>query len=179
VLFPQDDLVHIFELAAGIWMATRSRLEARLRPLSMTYPQFGALLALHDSEGVTQRELGEALECDRTTVSVICDSLEKRGWAERRPHPTDRRANMLFLTEAGRAVAEEAQVVVWGAYAAIAGALTADEVALVVPKLERVFAAVKSVPGDGGGCADDAADTVVAMDPHGRPDPAAEGGGGR
>jgi MarR family transcriptional regulator for hemolysin len=149
MLFPQDDLVHIFELAAGIWMATRSRLEARLRPLSMTYPQFGALLALHDSEGVTQRELGEALECDRTTVSVICDSLEKRGWAERRPHPTDRRANMLFLTEAGRAVAEEAQAVVWGAYAAISGALTAEEVALVVPKLERVFAAVKTVP-DGG-----------------------------
>lgn len=149
MLFPSDDLVHVFELSASIWLATRSRLEARLRPLSMTYPQFGALLALYERSGVTQRELGDALECERTTVSVICDSLEKRGWAERRPHPTDRRANMLFLTDAGRAVAGEAQAIVWGAYAAIADVLSAEEVAAVVPKLQRVYAAVKSVPHGG------------------------------
>ncbi len=146
MLFPHDDLVHVFELSANIWTATRTRLEARLRPLSMTWPQFGALLALAESDGVTQRELGELLEIDRTTTSVICDSLEKREWAERRTDPADRRVRRVCLTPEGRRALAEAQPIVWGAYAAISDVLSPDEVAVVVPKLERVYAAIKAVP---------------------------------
>jgi MarR family transcriptional regulator, transcriptional regulator for hemolysin len=148
-LFPDNDLVHVFELSANIWMATRSRLESRLKPLSMTWPQFGVLLALAEHDGVTQRDICELLEVDRTTMSVICDSLEKHGWAERRHDPADRRANRVCMTEAGRTVAAEAQRIVWGAYAAVGEALSAEDVAVVVPKLERLYAAVKSVPADG------------------------------
>lgn len=148
MLFPKDDLVHIFELAAGIWAATRSRLETRLRPLSMTWPQFGVLLALQDADAVTQRELGELLEIDRTTVSVICDSLEKHGWAVRRGDPADRRTKRVCLTDAGREITRQAQQIVWGAYAAIAGVLSPEEVVAVVPKLERVYEALKAVPDD-------------------------------
>lgn len=157
MLFPSDDLVHVVELTANIWMATRSRLETRLRPLSMTWPQFGALLALQEADGVTQRELGDALECDRTTVSVICDSLEKHGWAERRPDRVDRRANRVHLTDAGRGITAEAQQIVWGAYAAVAGVLTAEEVSSVVPKLERLYEAIKTVPDEPTATAEDAA----------------------
>jgi DNA-binding MarR family transcriptional regulator len=150
MLFPGNDLVHVVELSANIWMATRSRLESRLKPLSMTWPQFGVLIALAERDGVSQRELGELLEADRQTVSVICDSLEKHGWAERRRDPSDRRANRVCLTEDGRAAIEQAQAVVWSAYTAIGETLTADEVAAVVPKLERLFAAIKDVPHGGG-----------------------------
>lgn len=148
MLFPPNELVHVVELTANIWMATRSRLETRLRPMSMTWPQFGALLALADGDGVTQRELGERLECDRTTMSVICDSLEKHGWAERRPDPSDRRVKRVHLTTAGHTSLGEAQEVVWGAYAAVAGVLSAEEISSVVPKLERVYAAIKTVPSE-------------------------------
>lgn len=146
MLFPDNDLVHIFELSWNIWMAMRSRLESRLKPLSMTWPQFGVLLALAERDGVTQREIGELLESDRTTVSVICDSLEKHGWAERRRDPVDRRANRVCLTDEGRAVSAQAREVVWGAYAAVDGALSSEDAAAVVPKLERLFEAIKSVP---------------------------------
>jgi DNA-binding MarR family transcriptional regulator len=149
MLFPQDQLVHVVQLAANIWMATRTHLETRLRPLSMTWPQFGMLLALDQGDSLTQRELGEALETDRTTVSVICDSLEKHGWAERRPDPSDRRVKRVCLTEAGRAAIAEAQGIVWGVYGTIADVLTPEEIAEVVPKLERVFAAIKAVPTAG------------------------------
>lgn len=142
MLFPVDDMRHIFELTAGIWTCTQRWLENALRPLSMTYPQFGTLLALTAREGVTQRELGETLQIDRTTVSVICDSLEKHGWAERRQDPTDRRAKQVFLTDEGRAAIGEAQKIVWDAYAMVTDALSTDDVAAVVPRLERLQAAL-------------------------------------
>jgi MarR family transcriptional regulator for hemolysin len=146
MLFPEDQLVHVIELCAGIWNSTRTRLETRLRPLSMTWPQYGVLLALRTRDGLTQRDMGELLEIDRTTISVICDSLEKHGWAERRSDPADRRANRVFLTADGRDVIARAEEVVWGAYAAIADVLTAKEIAAIVPKLERVHGAVKAIP---------------------------------
>lgn len=149
MLFPAEDTRHVFELAAGIWTTTQRCLEAALRPLSMTYPQFGALLALLGREGVTQRELGEMLQVDRTTVSVICDSLERHGWAERRPDPADRRAKRVFLTSLGRSAIAEAQPVVWGAYAMVSGVLSAEDVATVVPKLERLHAALKTAQREG------------------------------
>jgi DNA-binding MarR family transcriptional regulator len=39
---------------------------------------------------------------------AFLDSLEERGLLERRPHPTDRRARALHLTEAGRGLLAEA-----------------------------------------------------------------------
>jgi DNA-binding MarR family transcriptional regulator len=146
VLFPEDELTHVFELSAAIWGSTQRLLETKLRPMSMTYPQFGALLALDVRDGVSQRELGEMVECDRTTTSVICDSLEKRGWAERRSDPADRRANQVFLTDAGRAALGEARGIVWAAYGLISGVLSREEIATVTSKLERIYEAVKTVP---------------------------------
>lgn len=148
MLFPQDQLVHIIELSAGIWNATRVRLETRLRPLQMTWPQYGVLLALRSGDGLTQREIGECLEIDRTTVSVICDSLEKHGWAERQSDPVDRRANRVRITNAGTAVVAEAEPIVFGAYAAIADVLSPSEIRGIAPRLERVHKALKSVPKD-------------------------------
>jgi MarR family transcriptional regulator for hemolysin len=148
VLFPQDQLVQIIELSAGIWNATRSQLETRLRPLQMTWPQYGVLLALRGGESLTQRDIGECLEIDRTTVSVICDSLERHGWAERRSDPADRRANRVQITETGKEIVAQAEPIVFGAYAAIADVLSPAEIAGIAPKLERVHQALKSVPKD-------------------------------
>ncbi|HEY3318078.1 MAG TPA: MarR family transcriptional regulator [Coriobacteriia bacterium] len=149
MLFPAEDMRHVFELTAGIWTTTQRCLETALRPLSMTYPQFGVLLALLGQEGMTQRELGEMLQIDRTTVSVICDSLERHGWAERRPDPSDRRAKRVFLTPLGRETIARAQPIVWDAYAIVSDVLSAEDIAVVVPKLERLKAALKAAQGEG------------------------------
>lgn len=160
MLFAGNELTRVIELTATIWMSTRTLLETRLRPLSMTWPQFGALLALTQADGVTQRGLGEVLECDRTTISVICDSLEKHGWAERRADMVDRRAKRLFLTDAGREVTREAERIVWGVYESIADVLSAEEAASIALKLELVDEALKKVPKGPGTAAPELDDKV-------------------
>ena len=47
-------------------------------------------------------ELGQRLLLHPTSITSTVDSLEKLGYVERTPHPTDRRATMATITDAGR-----------------------------------------------------------------------------
>lgn len=53
-----------------------------------------------------QRELAEYFEVDRAAVSRMLDSLEKGGFLVRRADESNRRAELVELTEKGRAVNE-------------------------------------------------------------------------
>jgi DNA-binding MarR family transcriptional regulator len=50
---------------------------------------------------MTMRELASRVGCEPSNVTFVIDKLEKQGLVTRRPHPTDRRAKELVLTEAG------------------------------------------------------------------------------
>jgi DNA-binding MarR family transcriptional regulator len=54
-----------------------------------------------DAEPVPLRQVAERLRCDPSNVTLLSDQLEKKGLAERRPHPADRRVRTLVLTPAG------------------------------------------------------------------------------
>jgi MarR family transcriptional regulator, transcriptional regulator for hemolysin len=60
----------------------------------------------------TQIQLAEACDLDKTTMVVTVDELERAGLAERRPSPTDRRARIISVTEAGTAKLAEARRIV-------------------------------------------------------------------
>jgi DNA-binding MarR family transcriptional regulator len=47
------------------------------------------------------RSLAEQWRCDASTATWIVDRLERRGLAERRSAPTDRRVTLVVLTQAG------------------------------------------------------------------------------
>lgn len=69
----------------------------------ITSVQFGVLsvLALHpDSD---QRTVGEHLGLDRSTIADLVARLEKRGYLRRVRDASDRRRNLLRLSELGRA----------------------------------------------------------------------------
>ncbi|HEY4743530.1 MAG TPA: MarR family transcriptional regulator [Desulfuromonadaceae bacterium] len=68
----------------------------------ITPPQFGLLAFLWQQDGLTQVELSEKSQVDRTTVGGLIDRLEKGGLVERQPHPQDRRAYLIRLTVKGK-----------------------------------------------------------------------------
>jgi DNA-binding MarR family transcriptional regulator len=82
-------------------IATR-RFAALLEKLQLTPRMWGALNVL-DAEGpITQHALGRAIGMDPSTMVATLDELEARGLVERRPHPSDRRAHALHMTDEGR-----------------------------------------------------------------------------
>ncbi|MGW1225815.1 MarR family winged helix-turn-helix transcriptional regulator [Streptomyces sp. NPDC001478] len=63
--------------------------------------------ALREMTGpMTMRELAERMSCEPSNATFVIDKLEKQGLAERRAHPTDRRAKHLVLTAEGGALRE-------------------------------------------------------------------------
>jgi DNA-binding MarR family transcriptional regulator len=73
-----------------------------LEPYELTPPQFGILRFLWQEDGITQVELSEKCQVDRTTLGGLIDRLERNGLVERHPHPSDRRAHQIRLSQKGR-----------------------------------------------------------------------------
>jgi MarR family transcriptional regulator, organic hydroperoxide resistance regulator len=94
----------IFDLV----LAHRGPYMATLAELGLTPPQATALRALDPERDVPMKELGERLACDTSTLTGIVDRLEARGLVERQSRRGDRRAKVLALTEAGRAIRAQA-----------------------------------------------------------------------
>lgn len=68
--------------------------------MGLTPTQVIALREL--SEPITARELAGRMSCEPSNATFVLDRLEEQGLIERRPHPSDRRAKQIVLTEAGQ-----------------------------------------------------------------------------
>jgi len=76
------------------------------RRLGVTRTECDAVEELTQRGGVTPGLLGECLTLTSGSVSALLDRLELLGWAQREPHPDDRRMVLVRLTAAGEAIAE-------------------------------------------------------------------------
>jgi MarR family transcriptional regulator for hemolysin len=91
--------------------ALGSEVAGALAPLGLGQRGFCVLSAAIDAE-FTQTELAGMIGLDKTTMVVTVDELERKGLAERLPSPTDRRARVIKVTDAGRAKVAEGQEIV-------------------------------------------------------------------
>jgi DNA-binding MarR family transcriptional regulator len=65
------------------------------------------LFRLREQEGLSQVDLADVLELQPISLVRLLDRLVEQGLVERRSDPRDRRANRLFLTAAGRQLADD------------------------------------------------------------------------
>jgi DNA-binding MarR family transcriptional regulator len=70
----------------------------------ITPVQFAALFAIREQPGMEQATLARLIAFDRSTVGSVIDRLEEKKLVVRRTAKHDRRANLLFVTEAGEAM---------------------------------------------------------------------------
>jgi DNA-binding MarR family transcriptional regulator len=95
----------LFQLT-DVARAMRTYVDQCVRRHGMTRAQWGVLLRLDRREGMTQAEMADALEIQPISLVRLIDRLCEQRLVERRPHPSDRRANRLYLTPKGRATLE-------------------------------------------------------------------------
>jgi len=74
---------------------------AREVSLEVSSVQYGVLAVLARRPGASQRELGDELDLDRSTIADLVSRLEARGLIERERSAGDRRRNHLGLTRQG------------------------------------------------------------------------------
>lgn len=69
--------------------------------LDVTPDQWGVLVRLMAKDGIPQSELALGSDRNDSSTTRILDTLSKKGLVERRAHDTDRRVNLIYLTEKG------------------------------------------------------------------------------
>ncbi len=80
-----------------------------LKPLGLTYTQYIVFLVLWERDGLSVGELCERLMLDNGTLSPLLKKMQQAGYVERRRSEEDDRVVVVTLTEAGRALQEQAK----------------------------------------------------------------------
>jgi len=82
------------------------RINAAISEHKITADQYTMLSLLVEEDGVTQRQIVDALGSDSSTVAAMAQLLVKRGAIRKEPSSKDRRAKLVFLTKNGRELHE-------------------------------------------------------------------------
>ncbi|WP_280246976.1 MarR family winged helix-turn-helix transcriptional regulator [Nocardia abscessus] len=100
------------DLAAMIAPLIRTLMAAELPILErheLSMWGYSVLLGLGAEPVYTQAALAKAIGADKTRIIGVLDELQRRGLITREADPTDRRVNLVSITEAGRALRDRAQ----------------------------------------------------------------------
>jgi len=103
-----DDGVVSF-MVRHVWLGMRAAIEDELDGFGLTVPQFATLMMLDHSPGMSIAEVARACGSTRQAANEMVAGLQGQGLVERSPHPTDRRAQQLHATEAGRELFRKAK----------------------------------------------------------------------
>mgnify|MGYP002622032578 CR=1 FL=1 len=120
-----------------------------LDEIGLTYPQYLAMLALWEEDGVTVSALGGRLYLDSGTLTPLLKRLEAAGRIARTRDPADERRVLITLTDEGKALRAEAHCIPPRIGAALG--LTAAELSALKSGLDKLRAAL-----NGGGDGDSA-----------------------
>ncbi len=93
---------HTGYLVSRLGVFAQRRFAQRLTTLGLTTRMWGVLNVLETEQPITQQALGRTVGTDPSSMVSTIDELEAKGLVERRPHPSDRRAHALYMTDAGR-----------------------------------------------------------------------------
>lgn len=111
----------------------------RMEPYGLRPVDFSVLTLIAHNPGITSRQLCAALDILPPNLVGMIKSLDKRGLIERRPHPTDRRAQGLHLSPTGKTLQKSAQATATQLEIDVASRLSAQELDTLKDLLHRVY----------------------------------------
>ena len=104
----------------------------------MTYPRMRLIHQLVEDGPLMMSQLGERLNVSPRNVTVLVDGLEKEQLVRRVAHPSDRRAILVEITDAGRKAHQGIYAAHADRAAALFDALTAVEQRALLEVLEKL-----------------------------------------
>lgn len=136
---PPTLLALVTYLAASVSKRARTDMQLALAEHGLATSDHGVLVALGDFGALSQQQLADRLDADKSHVVRLIDQLEQRGLITRAPDPTDRRRHRIELTPAGRKLLHATTPITASIDAAHLKALSATERRTLAALLERVL----------------------------------------
>jgi DNA-binding MarR family transcriptional regulator len=109
-----EQLLLEHQLCFRLYTASRLTVQAYepfLRELDITYTQYLALLVLWEKDEQPINDIGKRLRLGINTTSPLIKRMEKLGLVARRGNDEDKRQQVVFLTEKGKAMQQKAATI--------------------------------------------------------------------
>lgn len=146
--------LRLLPLTTLVEQELRSRLRQRF---GITLPQFDVMAELERAgEPQTMSALSRRLLVSGGNVTGVVDRLERDGYVERQPLPSDRRVQLVALTDKGRSEFATMAAAHEQWLSELLGGLSTDDIHALQDLLGRAKAAVRSA-------------VALTKDQHGRP----------
>lgn len=139
------DLISLEErynlLAGRLFMYINRYIAQRFKSSSVTLTreQWTILVQLWKQDGVSQQVIADETGRDKPSTTRLLDHLERDGYLQRRADATDRRLNLIFLTENGIAAERAVMQVANQALDDITEGVTEEEMATVKRVFEKIY----------------------------------------
>ena len=137
----QSDPLRVWFRLMRLETRMRMAVSEGLRDIGLSVPQCDVLTTLTEKEGVSQQDLATRLYVTKGNISGLVDRLVAAGLVERRAIAADKRQHAIFLTEAGRAAADQAIACQRRFVARTIGRLPAEQLSA----LERLLVATRDL----------------------------------
>jgi DNA-binding MarR family transcriptional regulator len=123
-------------------------VRSRMREPGVSYARMRLLGVLHCGGPKIMSGISDELGVTRRNITALVDALEEEGLVRRRPHPTDRRATVIELTNEGGRTMETLYDKHRRAVAGLFAGLTPEERG----ELVRLLGLLREGLRDEGGC---------------------------
>ncbi len=100
----EDPTLKLWVVLARAYAAVAEHVRADVARHGLTPSEFGALEALYHKGPMLLGEVQRKILVSSGGITYVMDRLERKGLAERRPCPEDRRASFAALTAEGEAL---------------------------------------------------------------------------
>ena len=97
------------------------------KPYGITVEQWAALKTIEEKAPLSQKQLSDSLEKNQNTVKALVTHLQSKGWITRHLDPSDKRNQLLTLTETGQQITKELSFLDEKANLAFLQTFTAEE----------------------------------------------------
>ena len=132
----------LFDLIGELARRRYQAAEKSFATLGLNHTEARLLTLLHQNRGgATQDELGGKLTVDRTNAGRALQRLEQQGYILRRKDDTDKRANLVRLTDKGRRAVGEIGKLRRKIVQSFFGNLKEEEAGRVLELLKKAVAA--------------------------------------
>ena len=134
-------------LASQLSKFGRRQLEVALAGDDLALIHHGILAALNDFGPLSQQQLADALDFDKSHLVARIDDLESRGLVTRTQDPADRRRNQVALTPPGQTLLDRLRTVARKSQQGFLEALSPSERKTLISLLRRALEANDAARG--------------------------------
>jgi MarR family transcriptional regulator, transcriptional regulator for hemolysin len=142
---PKDQ--HFFFTLSKIHRLASKEFDKQLKDIGMTHGLAATLLHLDlIGEGTSQRQIAASMEVEQPTMVQLISRLEKRKFVQKKPFPSDKRRNLVYLTPDGHKVLSAVKTIYQATYQKLFGHIEKDQLDRTEYLLMQVYEASKYLP---------------------------------